>query len=106
MDIIDVYGVKLLKCERDGCSWNIGYTPHDLNRYGLEFTNRDGIGVRVCNFGCKALAYGKKIPDDCPHKLDLSELLGEEDLSFESSFWGRIDPDVARRALGADYTPE
>jgi len=105
VDIIDVYGVKLLKCARDDCPWNIGYTPHDLNRSGLEFTYRAGVGVRVCNFGCKALAYGRGVPEDCPHKLEVCDLLGEDDLSFERRFWGRIDPEVAQRALGADHDP-
>jgi hypothetical protein len=102
MDTVNVYGVKLLKCFRDDCSWNIGYTPRDLNRSGLEFTYRAGAGIRVCNFGCKALAYGKDIPGDCPHKLELCQLLGEDDMSFEHRFWGRIEPEVAQRALGVD----
>jgi len=101
MDTVEVYGVKFLKCEKETCRWNIGYTPHDLNRFGSECTYRQGMGVRVCNFGCRALAYGCTIDGDCPHKIDLCHLLGS-DLSIECRFWGSIDPEVAKRALGVE----
>ena len=99
---MELYGVRFLKCEKDDCPWNVGYTPCDLNRFGLEFTSRGGAGIRVCDFGCKALAYGGNIGSDCPHKLEVCELLGENDLSFQCRFWGVADPRVARRALGVE----
>lgn len=102
MVTIDIYGFKFLRCAKDDCPWNVGYTPHDLNRFGLEFTHRDGVGIRVCNFGRKALAYGRDIDSDCPHKLELCRMLGDDDSSSESRFWGNIDPEVAKRALGLE----
>ncbi len=99
MATIELYGVKFLKCEKEDCDWNIGYTPRDKNRFGLEFTFREGPGTRVCNFGSKAFAYGRSIPGGCPHKEELFGLLGEYDAQWQSRFWGKVDPDVARRAL-------
>lgn len=104
MDSIDIYGTRFLRCEKDDCRWNIGYTPGDLNRFGLEFTLRPGVGARVCNFGPKALAYGRSIDRGCPHKKDVCELLGEYDANFQQRFWGVIDPEVAKRAL--DMEPD
>ncbi len=101
MTNIEIYGVAFLECEKQDCDWNIGYTPHDINRDGLEFTFRAGVGTRVCNFGCKALAFGKHIDANCPHKQELCDLLGEKDSTFQTRFWGTVDPDVARRALDA-----
>ena len=66
----------------------------------FPFTNRGGVGVRVCNFGRKALARGGDIDSACPHKVELCSLLGREDSSPEGRFWGPVDPEVARRALG------
>lgn len=102
MGILDVYGTRFLKCEKEDREWNIGCTPHDLNRFGLEFTCRIGAGVRVCNFGCKALAHGKGIDNQCPHRAELCDLLGEDDASPQCRIWGSIDPEVARRALRAE----
>jgi hypothetical protein len=50
MNTIEIYGVKFLKCQKDDCEWNAGYTPGDLNRHGLEFTARHDMGIRICNF--------------------------------------------------------
>jgi hypothetical protein len=102
MDTVEIYGVTFLKCEKEDCDWNIGYTPYDLNRSGLEFTYRSGTGVRVCNFGCKALAYGKNIDVACPHKRDVCSLLGENDQSHQCRFWGSVDPEVAGRVLNVE----
>ena len=102
MAIIEIYGVTFLECEKQDCDWNIGYTPKDLNRHGLEFTFRSGVGTRVCNFGCKALAYGKHIDPNCPHREELCELLGQKDSTFQTRFWGTVDPDVAWRALNTN----
>ena len=102
MDVIDIRGIKFLRCEKIECLWNVGYTPCDFNREGLEFTFRHAVGTWVCNFGAKALAYGAYIHRDCPHKLDVCRLLGEKDLSFQCRFWGVADPEVARRALGVE----
>ncbi len=76
------------------------YTPGDLNRHGLCFTARSGAGIRVCDFGLKALAYGGDIDCACPQKAELCGVLGSDDSSPESLFWGRVDPEVAGRALG------
>ncbi len=100
MSRVEIYGVQFLECEREECKWNIGYTPHDLNRYGLCFTARSGPGIRVCNFGRKALAYGRDIDGACPHKVELCSMLGGDDSGPEARFWGCIDPEVAMRALG------
>jgi hypothetical protein len=102
MNTIEIYGVKFLKCAKDDCKWNVGYTPGDLNRQGLEFTARhDDIGIRVCNFGCTALALGKNPDSKCPHKQELCDMLAEDSSSL-SRIWGRLDPNVARRALGVE----
>jgi len=50
MAIIEIYGVKFLKCDKSDCKWNAGYTPGDLNRHGLEFTAKHDMGIRICNF--------------------------------------------------------
>ena len=102
MATIELYGVKFLECDKGDCDWNIGYTPQDMNRFGLEFTFREGVGTRVCNYGSKAFAFGKNIDRDCPHKEELFGLLGEYDAQWQSRFWGRVDPDVAKRALDSD----
>jgi hypothetical protein len=102
MATVEVYGRVFLTCGKEECAWNVGYTPGDLNRHGLCFTSRSGAGIRVCNFGLKALAYGGEIDRDCPHKAELCGVLGIDDSSPESRFWGRVDPEVAERALGRD----
>jgi hypothetical protein len=102
MSTVEVYGRVFLRCDKEDCAWNVGYTPHDLNRHGLWFTARKGTGVRLCNFGLKALAYGGDIDRACPHKAELCSVLGIEDASPEGRFWGRVDPEVAGRALGKD----
>ena len=105
MATIELYGVKFLECDKGDCDWNIGYTPQDMNRFGLEFTFREGVGTRVCNYGSKAFAFGKNIDRDCPHKEELFGLLGEIFNWIEfyfHRFWGRVDPDVAKRALDSD----
>jgi len=101
MNTIEIYGVKFLKCQKDDCKWNAGNTPGDLNRHGLEFTARHNMGIRICNFSCTALALGKNIDDDCPHKQELCDMLAE-DSGSSSRIWGRLDPKVARRALGVE----
>ena len=101
MDTIEIYGVKFLKCGKSDCAWNAGYTPGDLNRHGLEFTSKHDMGIRICNFSCTALALGKNIDDGCPHKQELCDVLSE-DSSSSSRIWGRLDPKVARRALGVE----
>jgi len=101
MDTIEIYGVKFLKCDKSDCEWNAGYTPGDLNRHGLEFTAKHDMGIRICNFSCTALALGKNIDGDCPHKQELCEMLAE-DSNSSSRIWGRLDPKVARRALGVE----
>ncbi len=104
MNTIDIYGVRFLRCDKTDCKWNVGYTPNDRNRSGLEFTTRRdrlNIGIRVCNFSCTALALGKTIGSQCPHKEEVSKILAE-DSDFTSSFWGNLNPDVARRALSMD----
>ena len=53
------------------------------------------------NFSCTALALGKNIDGDCPHKQELCEMLAE-DSNSSSRIWGRLDPNVARRALGVE----
>ena len=100
VDTIDVRGIRLLKCHKEDCRWNVGYTPCDFNRNGIEFTTRSGAGTRLCNFGRRALVYGSDIDSECPHKLEVCELLAEYDTTFERRFWGAIDPEVARRVLG------
>ena len=105
MDTIDIRGVKFLKCDKTNCKWNVGYTPGDRNRSGLEFTTRRDrldMGIRVCNFGCTALALGKNIDSQCPFKDEVSRILAE-DSDSTSGFWGTLDPDVARRALSMEY---
>ena len=102
MEIIEIYGTKFLRCEKEDCLWNVGHTPHDLNRFGLEFTSRDGVGIRVCDYGNKALAHGKSIDEDCPHKRELCNLLAEYDTSFQNRFWGRVNPEVAKRIFGIE----
>jgi len=101
MDTIEIYGVNFLKCDKTDCRWNAGYTPGDLNREGLEFTRRRNMGIRICNFNCTALALGKKIDSDCPHKHELCDMLAEDSRSV-TRIWGRLDPKVARRALGVE----
>ena len=104
MNTIDVHGVSFLRCDKTDCKWNVGYTPNDRNRSGLEFTtrrDRSNIGIRVCNFGCTALALGKTIDSRCPHKEEVCRILSE-DSNCTSGFWGNLDPDVARRALSMD----
>ncbi len=101
MDTIEIYGVKFLRCDKRDCKWNVGYTPGDLNRQGLEFTNRRSVGIRICNFGCTSLALGKNIDDNCPHKQELCDMLADDSHNV-SRFWGRLDPKVARRALGVE----
>ena len=104
MDTIEIYGVKFLKCAKSDCEWNAGYTPGDLNRHGLEFTAKHDMGIRICNFSCTALALGKNIDNDCPHKQELCDMLAE-DSGSSSRIWGRLDPNVARRALGVEPNP-
>ncbi len=53
------------------------------------------------NISCTALALGKNIDDDCPHKQELCDMLAE-DSGSSSRIWGRLDPNVARRALGIE----
>ncbi len=53
------------------------------------------------NLSCTALALGKNIDSDCPHKQELCEMLAE-DSNSSSRIWGRLDPKVARRALGVE----
>ena len=101
METIEIYGVQFLKCDKSDCEWNAGYTPGDINRHGLEFTARHNMGIRICNFSCTALALGKNINGDCPHKQELCEMLAE-DSNSSSRIWGRLDPNVARRALGVE----
>jgi hypothetical protein len=101
MDTIEIYGVNFLRCEKYDCAWNVGYTPDDFNRQGLEFTARQDMGIRVCNFGCTSLALGKNPDSHCPHKQDLCDMLAEDSSSL-SRFWGKLDPNVARRALGVE----
>ena len=105
MDTIDVRGIRLLKCDKEDCRWNVGYTPCDFNRVGIEFTSRAGAGTRVCNFGRRALVYGSDIDSECPHKHDVCRLLAEYDTTFERRFWGAIDAEVARRVLGGKSDP-
>ena len=100
MDTIEIYGVKFLKCDKSDCEWNAGYTPGDLNRHGLEFTAKHDMGIRICNFSCTALALGKNIDGDCPHKQELCEMLAED--SSSSGIWQSLDPKVARKALGVE----
>jgi hypothetical protein len=57
------------------------------------------------NISCTALALGKKIDDDCPHKQELCDMLAE-DSGSSSRIWGRLDPKVARRALGVEPNQE
>lgn len=101
MSTIRIYGVNFLRCDKRDCNWNVGYTPGDLNRYGLEFTIKHNIGIRICNFGCTSLALGKNIDKNCPHKQELCDMLAE-DSSTVSRIWGKLDPKVARRALGVE----
>jgi len=105
MDTIEIYGVKFLKCQKDDCEWNAGYTPDDFNRHGLEFTARHDMGIRICNFSCTALALGKNIDAVCPHKQELCDMLAE-DSGSSSRIWGRLDPNVARGALGVEPNQE
>jgi len=53
------------------------------------------------NFSCTALALGKNIDGDCPHKQELCQMLAE-DSNSSSRIWGRLDPKVAHRALGVE----
>ena len=102
MSTIEIYGVKFLKCDKGDCDWNVGYTPGDLNRFGLEFTARHDMGIRICNFGCTALALGQKIDSSCPNKQELCNVLAEDSDTI-SCFWGSLDPKVAKRALGIGH---
>ena len=105
MEIIDIHGVKFLKCGKSDCKWNVGYTPGDLNRSGIEFTTRRDrldMGIRVCNFGCTALALGKNIDSHCLYKDEVCKMLAE-DSDSTSGFWGILDPGVARRALSIEH---
>jgi hypothetical protein len=58
------------------------------------------MGIRICNFSCTALALGKNIDDDCPHKQELCDMLAED--SGSSGIWQSLDPKVARKALGVE----
>ena len=57
------------------------------------------------NFSCTALALGKNIDAVCPHKQELCDMLAE-DSGSSSRIWGRLDPNVARRALGVEPNKE
>ncbi len=105
MNTIEIYGVNFLRCDRRDCRWNAGYTRGALNRQDIEFTHRRDTGIRVCNFGCTSLALGKNIDKNCPHKQELCDMLAE-DSSTVSHIWGRLDPRVARRALGVEADPK
>jgi len=69
--IIEIDGKRFLKCPLESCGWNVGYTPGELNPLDCEI-------LRVCNFGARSYAIGVSMPEDCPHKLDVSYLVGLE----------------------------
>ena len=68
---IEIDGKIFLKCPLDRCGWNVGYTPGEQKPSDCEV-------LRVCNFGAKSYAIGESVPEDCPHKLDVSYLIGLE----------------------------
>lgn len=45
MDTIEIDGKPFLLCKQEGCTWNMGYTPGELNALFFEFSfkNREGM---------------------------------------------------------------
>ena len=46
---VEVMGKKFLKCQQQDCEWNIGWLS------GYKWTKEPSQGIRICNFGLKAI---------------------------------------------------
>lgn len=72
-DTIEIMAREFLKCEQCDCDWNVGWLG------GLEWTDEQAGGTRVCNLGAKAMIEEKAIPPvTCPRPNAVFELAFRE----------------------------
>ena len=57
-DSVEVMGKKFLKCQQEGCEWNMGWHG------GHDWTEEPGKGIRICNLGAKAMFEANAVPPD------------------------------------------
>lgn len=68
-ETVEVMGKKFLRCQKEGCEWNIGWLG------GHDWTEEPGKGTRICNLGARAIFEAKAAPpDDCPQSSAVLEL--------------------------------
>jgi hypothetical protein len=72
-DTIEIMGKQFLKCQQEACEWNFGWLD------GLNWTEKPGSGIRICNLGAKAmLEKNTPPPDDCQQWRSVLELARAE----------------------------
>ena len=72
-ETVEVVGKKFLKCQQEGCEWNIGWLG------GHDWTGEPGKGTRICNLGARAMIEADAVPpDDCPQSSAVVELAHAE----------------------------
>ncbi len=81
-DIIRISGKSFLKCNSDGCQWNVFCTPIGPSIPGMEISVREEEMPRVCNFGIAAYRI-IGLPDDCHYQNQVKEVLGR--ITYNSS---------------------
>jgi hypothetical protein len=72
METIEIRGKKFLRCQEEGCEWNIGWL-------GDDWIEESGRGVRICNLGARAMIEAKaKPPSNCSKSSAVFELARTE----------------------------
>jgi hypothetical protein len=83
----------------EDCLWNAGYTPGERNPVdGLEYTCEPGEGTRICNYGSRALILGLPVPESCPQKDEVHELIRPVEDEKEKDDIETLDEYIRRMA--------
>jgi hypothetical protein len=73
---IEVHGREYLLCEMVGCLWNAGCISGDPGSMDdPEYEPEPGVGTRICNYGHRAVVLGLPVPESCPHRTEVRELV-------------------------------
>jgi hypothetical protein len=96
---IEVHGHEYLLCQVEACLWSAGHTPGERTPVGgLEYACEPGEGTRVCNYGGKAVVLDLPVPENCPHKDEVHELIRAQDTGKTAPEAETLDDYIKRMA--------
>lgn len=75
-DTVEIMGKKFLKCQQEGCEWNIGWLE------GHEWIEEPGMGIRICNLGARAMIEANATPPDNCHQPSAVLKLAHAEFEF------------------------